>query len=1312
MTSNEAQTTVTTMASHFSIEQPNPFDFSAPLEWTKWIRRFERFRIASALNKKPEAEQVNFLVYSMGEKADEIFSSFNLGTDEAITYNTVIDRYNKHFIPKVNVIFERSQFNTRVQQNGESVEQFVIALHQLAERCNYEKFGNELKDELIRDRLVIGLLDKTIREKLQLEDELTLEKAVRIARQAENIKIQNDEDKLSIDRIQQRNSWRNKTKMAGNLHNSNVKQSVRLSNYNNNKRRCYRCGSDTIHTGNKCPARNSTCNICNKIGHWSIVCCSKTVQNISQQESSDDDFEQNELFIGNIDIIDGIKPWKRTISVNGNLIEFKIDTGADVCAVPPNIGRNFEFVQSSIKLFGPNKTPLNVIGKFKARLQYKNNTAIQQLYIVENLQNALLGRQAISELKIIQFIDETELHPSFGQLDPYKEFPKLWSGLGTIPGEYYIEIEDTQNAFAITTPRKIPIALRKSVEEEIQRMISLNVIAPIDAPTSWCSPMHCVYKKDGGVRICVDYTNLNKFVKREWHPIPGVDDTLARLTGAKYFSKLDANSGFWQIPIAKETQHLTTFMTPFGRYVFLRLPFGITSASEVFQKRMQNILQGLEGTVFHLDDIFVFGSTPQEHNIRLQRVLTKLENCGMTLNKAKSKFFVQDITFLGHQISDKGISIAPERIAAITKMPAPTNTKELLRFLGMVNFIGRSIPNRTLICKPLNDLLKKDAEWIWDNAQQNAFINIKNIITNLPALAIFDPNKQTTISADSSSYGIGACLFQRQENGENRPVAYVSRTLTDSERRYANIEREALGITWACTKLSDYILGTKILIETDHKPLVSIFNNKYLDDLSPVLQRLKIKMFRFSYNTFYTPGKQLITADTLSRSPIPYSDEDIQQFDEEVKFHVQTIINNLSFSDVKLAEVFKCQQEDDCCKNLLSYTTFGWPKRTEITTELQKFWQHKDEITSYNNLLMLNTRILIPSKMQPEILRYLHEGHFGVSKCQARANHLVWWPGISTDIRNMVKRCINCIQERNNHAEPLMPSQFPSRPWEKVGIDLFKIHNHWFVTLVDYYSRYIEMMELTTLKTTAVIEFMKSIFARHGIPEKVHSDNGPQFKLIDKSEFNKFSKEYGFQHITSSPMYAQSNGMAEAAVKIAKNRIKKGGDLHRALLAYRSTPLSCGFSPAELLFSRKIRTTVPTFQNLFQPLNLPREEIAKKEEANRMHQKQNYDKRHNAKELTKLHKNQPVWIVDKREFGKVIDKSKEPRSYIVQTSKSKLRRNRFHLIPTDDAVDSNEQNLNTNETSSTTTTIQEDDTNPARTSRYGRTIKQPDYYRA
>lgn len=420
-------------------------------------------------------------------------------------------------------------------------------------------------------------------------------------------------------------------------------------------------------------------------------------------------------------------------------------------------------------------------------------------------------------------------------------------------------------------------------------------------------------------------------------------------------------------------------------------------------------------------------------------------------------------------------------------------------------------------------------------------------------------------------------------------------------------------------------------------------------------------MLRYNYEVFYTPGKRLYTADTLSRSPLGECGP--VEFEEELSAFVQSVIKYLPISDVTLAKLFEKQQTDDSCIMIRSFLNSDWPGKERLPLELQKFWVYKDEIACVNGLLLFRNRLVIPVEMRGDMLNRLHEGHFGVNKCRQRANDTVWWPGISADINEMVKRCYSCIQERVNLKEPLMPSKLPSRPWQKICLDLLKVHSKWYVVLIDYYSKFIEMDELSDLKSAAVITFMKKTFSRHGIPEEVYSDGGPQFQKVQSSEFATFAKEFGFKHTTSSPRYAQSNGMAEAAVKIVKSCLKKSDEIYKSLLSYHSTKLQCGFSPAELLFGRKLRTTVPIIEKSLQPQVIPRSEIAQRDEMLKNTQKRNFDRRHNARELSTLENGENVWITDKREYGRVLEKSESPRSYIIETNNGTVRRNRFHLIP-------------------------------------------------
>lgn len=347
--------------------------------------------------------------------------------------------------------------------------------------------------------------------------------------------------------------------------------------------------------------------------------------------------------------------------------------------------------------------------------------------------------------------------------------------------------------FSITTPRRLALPMKQKVQDELKRLESEDIIRPIEMPTDWCAPIVAVPKKDGKIRLCVDFTKLNESVKREHFPLPSSDQLLAQLDGAKIFSKLDCNSGFHQIMLHEDSQKLTTFITPFGRYCYKRLPFGISSGPEIFHREMTHILSGIPGVICDIDDVLVSGRSQQEHDRRLKIVLERMEAAGITLND-KCVFSVSKIKFIGQLISEEGIQIDPEKINAIMNMTRPQNVSELRRLLGMANHVGKFAKNLAETTKPLRDLLRKDNAWIWDEPQETAFKTLKKNLSSAPVLLHYSADKPTKISADASSYGLGGVLLQKRGN-DWRPVFYASRALTETEQRYAQVEKEALAVT-------------------------------------------------------------------------------------------------------------------------------------------------------------------------------------------------------------------------------------------------------------------------------------------------------------------------------------------------------------------------------------------------------------------------------------------------------------------------------------------------------------------------------------
>ncbi|XP_064486023.1 uncharacterized protein K02A2.6-like [Ornithodoros turicata] len=726
--------------------------------------------------------------------------------------------------------------------------------------------------------------------------------------------------------------------------------------------------------------------------------------------------------------------WDLDVVVNGILLPFRIDTGADESVLSEALF-NRHFSELTLRqplrvLCGPDGTPLNVVGMVTLQLACKGNHSDQNIFIVRGLKKNLLGSPAIEDLRLLAQIDNVENM----SVNPRKDYPQLFRGLGVIEGDYCLRVKSGTIPFAVTSPRKVPLPLYESTQEELREMERLGVISRVEEATEWCAPMVVVPKRNGKVRICVDLTELNRFVLREWYPIPSVEHTLGRLSGAKVFSKIDANAGFWQVPLSSDSRLLTTFITPFGRFCFNRLPFGISSAPEHFQRRMTEVLEGLPGVICHMDDVLVFGSTRELHDARLRAVLDSLTKAGITLNSQKCVFGVETVDFLGNTIAADGIRPNKRTLDVITNIPALTSRTELRRLLGLATYLGRIVPRLSDLLAPLTSMLSSKSEFVWEEPQREAFLRWKEILSSSPVLGIYDVNRETIVSADASSYGLGAVLLQEQDDGSLCVIAYASRTLSDTERRYAQIEREGLALAWACDRFQEFLIGRSFRLETDHKPLVTLLSTKFLDDLTPRLQRIRMRLMRYSYTVTYVPAKQLIAADALSRNPVQSTGPSI--LDQEVGAYVRMVESSLPVTSMSIKAISTAQKDDKICQALIKFSTTGWPSRRDLSPEMKDYWECRNSITFADNLLMFKDRIVVPASHRKYVLQQIHSGHQGMVKCKARAKDSVWWPSIAQDIENFVRSCIPCTEHAVNRKEPLLQThRSPGR-----GITVNTVH--------------------------------------------------------------------------------------------------------------------------------------------------------------------------------------------------------------------------------------------------------------------------------
>lgn len=1231
--------------------------------------KWRSYYVLSRLGGEELEYQRELLLYTAGTEASKIIdnSARYAGTgDVDKTCDLVLEILEQYCIGERNTIHERYKFNTRTQLPGESFDAFYTELRTLASSClfNYraaEGAPAEAEspiDEMLRDRIVLGLREDELRKRLISQgNNLTLATAVRLCRSHEVTSttmrsMSGGSSQLAVNAVRARKrSEQSKPATKGKSHSraSSGEQNKPSDKFPNSQaQKCSWCGKTPNHAKDQCPAKEAECRNCGKKGHYSRVCRSKRINEV--KEENDDNF----LFTGEL-VVGEVECWQAKVDVNGFQTIFKLDTGADgtvVSHAEPWVNQ-MKLSPPDTILHGPGGKELEVLGVFEAKMSYKGLKHSEKAYVIKNQNTSLLSRNACVALNLVT----CHVNETLKLNDICSEFPKLFKGLGLLKGyTYKISLRDNITPTCIYTPRKIPHPLREKAKLQLQEMVTSGVISPVTEATDWCSGLVTIPKASGAVRLCVDLTGLNAAVKREIHPMATVEESLSKLGKSSVFSKLDANSGFWQINLEEESRRLTTFLSPFGRYCFNRLPFGVSSAPEIFQRAMSRLLEGVPGVVCHMDDILVHGKDLQTHDERLREVLRILQDSGLTLNAQKCEFRRSSLTFLGHIISQEGVRPDPTKVAAIQDFPTPTSKTDLRRINGMLNQMAKFIPNLAILNAPMRELLKEKREWIWGPAQEDAFAKVRDTLTSAETMAHYDPKLVTIVSTDASNIGLGATLMQVQPDGNRRPVMYASRSLTETEKNYAAIEKEALGTVWACERFDQFVRGMAFTIETDHKPLVPLMMSKELDQVPSRILRMRLRIMRYAPRFQYVQGKLHCLADALSRAPVESPSTKDHMLIEAVEEYAQSVIP----SNVAVDRLKEAQHKDELCLEVIRCCREGWPVyKTDAYLSVQPYWEVQQHLTVIDDLLLYDDRIVVPSSERLRMLDIIHQAHQGIVKCRLRARQSVWWPRISTEIQEMVQNCRVCKVNSKPPTEPLLPSSLPERAWQRLGADLLEFQKCHYLLLVDYYSRWIEVRKLCSLLSRDTIEAMKSIFSVHGICEMVISDNGPQFA---SEEFLKFTEEYGFTHVTSSPRYPKANGEAERAVGTVKGLWRSNPkDPHLSLLTYRATPLDNGYTPSELLMGRQIQTNLPVLQANLMPHKTDRSHIVESEGARRQATKLNHDKHFRAKELPELKPDKMVYIRDSQKDGMVVKKV-APRSYQIQTDTGIVRRNRSALV--------------------------------------------------
>ena len=1267
----------------------------------------QKFELYFQVKQTKDEDKVALVLLATGDEGIRRFNSWDITADQKKDVNFIFQTFMDQLEPAENFRVCRLKLSKCVQLPTETVDTFINRCRLMARKCKFS--DPELDSRLLELLTASTPIDDFQKELLEKDDKFTLTQAITLGRTYEASNAHSKQ----IRSLQPVATAEPAVPVAavGASRGARPKQGKSTSRNFRQKREpttqqteslsaCKCCGRRHAFGREHCPARNSICDKCNREGHWASVCLSsrnpqsgnngnrrrqtpthnKKVHVVSDDQLSEQWQEAltfDSLMISTVQQDRDEAFTLLQVRVQGrpgtHTFRVKVDTGAQANTMPfrtfsqmwphkvdeDGIPMHNAVTPTNKVLCAYNNTPIQCAGTVDILCKAKNSSwHTVSFFVVDVHGPAILGLRSCTDMNVVSLnCAVSDQKPIQDTRDLITQFPDMFDRIGNFPNVHRLHV-DPHVPPHIDAPRRTPIAMQDKIKQELDSMVKQDVIRKIEEPTEWVSSLTCVTKRDGSLRVCLDPRHLNKALIRPVHMMKTVPEINYRFRNAKVFSKLDAKSGYWAVKLDEVSQKLTTFQTPFGRYCFKRLPFGLSVSQDLFQLEMDRILERCEGACGIADDIVVYGSSETEHDKNLLNFLQVASAHGLTLNSKKCIIKAKEIAFFGNTYSAEGVKPDPQKIQDLTTMPAPLNKTELQSFMGFLTYLSPFIANFSERTSTLRDLLKKDTIFLWEPHHQLCFDNLKQLVTAQSVLRYYDPTKAVQLHCDASLRGVGAALLQTDENNVLRPVAFASKSLTPTEQRYACIERELLAIVFAVHRFHTYLYGRNFEVITDHKPLVTIVD-KPLTAAPARLQRMLIRLQGYNFTITYRKGLDNQLADGLSR--LPCTNADPIDLDIRVDF--------VRFTDKKLQQLREQTARDATLTSLLTVITQGWPDTIQdLTPDLRPYWNVRDQLSVTDGIAVKGSQIVIPPSLQSDMLTTLHTAHLGIEKTKLLAKECIFWPNINKDIEKLVKSCPQCQSiQPTQQKEPLKQPQIPSCAWSHVAVDLFEAGNRQWLLITDYYSKYPIIRKLPRPSPSAVvIDTLKLTFSEMGIPERVISDNGPHFS---SDVFAAFASSWNFTHVTTSPRRPQGNGFIERHVQTVKHILEKASnsqtDPYLAFLHWRATPISHNLaSPGELLFQRKLRSTLPTnathsrdHENTFQALQARQET-----------QKANFDFRHaRRQELPDLQADQTVHVQQPNGHWHpaVIVAKHSDRSYIVRdTNGNTVRRNRQHIRET------------------------------------------------
>ncbi|XP_049292920.1 uncharacterized protein K02A2.6-like isoform X1 [Anopheles funestus] len=1222
-------------------------------EWEEWHRAFEL--ILQMGKKKSQSRKLVSMLAMGGRGLQRIYYNLRAVPGEVVPkpikvpmmpteipeYDNAVKRLQHFFMGKRNERVDLEVFRSLRQLPEESFNTFMLRLRAQAARCEF----SEREEKELLQQITIGAREEKVRDKA-LENIMNLDEIIIYAMNREILLQQREKHKpfsagTEVNSINPSRSRNRNFSSSRGIERYQRYGRTRQDNLGNGRyygasvHGCKRCGSSRhFEDSRDCVARNARCNNCGGHGHYARKCDNRVKQTnrfFGRDRNREYGREFSRGLKSNTNTVDVAVTSEEkdhiakveAINYNNDSVlcmiddvpvEFIIDSGSSINAVTEEVWH--KLISHKAKIFKrkyqcdrkfyayANSEPLMVTAIFEALISVNPTkpTNYAEFFVIKGAGKCLLSKRTSEDLKLLRIgLDVLQVNPALGKdTKPFPKFPGVQVKLSIDPN-----IPPKKIAYL-----RIPAAMEQKVDNKIKEMLQSDVIEKVEGPADWISPMVVVPKGKDDIRICINMKHPNEAIQREHYPLPIIDTFLNKLKHSKFYSRLDITSAYHHVELHPDSRGVTTFMTNMGLMRFKRLMFGINCAPEIFQRIMTDMLSGIDGVIVYIDDIVVSGSNREEHDKRLQQVLRVLEENNAMLNRSKFVFGVEKLEILGFEVSAQGISPSEEKVAAIKNFRPPSSKEEVRSFLGLLNFVGHFIPNLSTRTEPLRKFIRGEVE-MFDREQMDAFDDLRlELSNNVRELGFYDPLDATAVYVDASPVGLGAVLTQTDRH-TNKPriICFASKGLTAAERVYPQTQREALAVVWAVEKLYLYLFGTRFTIFTDHKTLEYIYGGKHQNGRRACsrAEGWALRLQPYDFEIKYIPGATNI-ADILSR----LVSEPGKQFDETSDHFLFSL--HEGFSAITLDEIRQETTEDEILLAVMSaLDTKHWPP------ELFRYQAFEKELTVIDGIVVRDDRVVLPAKLRTRALKIAHRGHPGIVAMRRNIREKMWWPCMDRDVTNAVQECAGCAAVSKEYPpEPMIRKEMPERAWQEIAIDFFSAKEcSTFLVIVDYYSRFLKVIEMKNTKAAKTIEALESVFHEQTYPETIRSDNGPPFT---SEEFSQYCKTKNIRLVRTIPYWPQMNGLVERqnqgvlrALRIAK---ATGSDWRKAVedyvYMYNTTPHSVTEKASlELMTGRPVKDLLPSLRT--DPHWSRDEEVREKDAIKKMQGKLYTDNRRQAK---------------------------------------------------------------------------------------------------